>query len=106
MPTKSPVKNIATVEKPTTLNLGVLTRELAPLASDWEDIGIYLQIDDGTLSNIKGEQQHMRGRLREMLRTWLKQVDPPPTWIAMIEAVELINPSIAEKLRSKYCSDA
>lgn len=105
MATKPLAQAIPVVEKPTKPDLRELTRELAPLASDWEDIGIDLKIDDGTLANIKQEQQQMRGRLREMLRTWLKQVDPQPTWTAIVEAVELIDPSHAQKLKSKYCFD-
>ena len=85
-------------------DLSVLLQELTPLASDWEDIGIFLGIDDGTLSSIKGEQQHMRANLREMLRTWLRRVEPQPTWTAMINAVEIIDQSHASRLRSRYCS--
>ena len=78
-------------------------QELTPLARDWEDIGVYLGIDDGTLSTIKGEEQQMRGRLREMLRAWLRRTDPPPTWTDMVEAVAFIDQSLAESLGSKHC---
>jgi hypothetical protein len=34
-----------------------------------------------------------------MLSEWLKQIDPPPTWTALAEAVEVIDESKAQRLR-------
>ena len=39
-----------------------------------------------------------------MLKLWLKQVEPPPTWSAIIEAIGVLEyESLAEELRKKYC---
>ena len=84
-------------------DLKTLMQDLAPIARDWEDIGVYLGIDDGTLSTIKAEEPTMRGRLREMLRAWLKRVDPQPTWRDLIDAVNYIDESLADSIRSKHC---
>ena len=78
-------------------------QDLAPVASDWEDIGVYLRIDDGTLSRIKADEQRVRGQLREMLRAWLRRVDPQPTWTDLIDAVNYIDESVADSIRSKHC---
>ena len=37
-----------------------------------------------------------------MLSEWLKMIDPPPTWTALAEAMEMIDESKAEKLREHY----
>ena len=34
-----------------------------------------------------------------MLSEWLKRIKPPPTWTALVEAVEAIDKSKAQRLR-------
>jgi hypothetical protein len=47
----------------------------------------------------------------EMLTRWLKQVDPPPTWTALVAALQdptIEEGSLAEQVESKYvhqCSE-
>ena len=42
--------------------------------------------------------------LVEMLDAWLRKVDPPPTWSAIIEAVEFLGEEqLGRELREKYC---
>ena len=72
---------------------------LLPLAHQWQNIGTLLDIPDGKLDIIKYNEQGVENHLREMVKLWLKQIDPPPTWSGLAEAVEAFNPSIAEKLR-------
>ena len=72
------------------------------LAHKWKMIGVYLEISD--LDSI--ETKH-RGDshlcLLEMLDTWLKRVDPPPTWSAVIEAVEFLGEEqLVKELKEKY----
>ena len=44
--------------------------------------------------------------LVEVLETWLKRVHPPPTWTAIIEAVQFLGEEQLEKeLREKYCGE-
>ena len=82
-----------------------LLKELYSKAPNmWEDIGILLGINDGQLKQIRTDNAYdSRSCLREMLRTWLSTVDPPPSWSAIAEAVELLgNGNLATHLRSKY----
>lgn len=74
------------------------------VCSKWEDIGLLLGIESGTLDIIKSEQrENSKDCLREMLKVWNKGIDPPPTWSAIIEAVEKVEDiDIASKLKSKY----
>jgi hypothetical protein len=47
--------------------------------------------------------------LPEMLDNWLKQVDPPPSWEALAEALEsspVGEGRLAEEIRQKYCSQS
>ena len=39
-----------------------------------------------------------------MLETWLEQTNPPPTWDAIIESVELLGEEqLGKELREKFC---
>ena len=86
--------------------LKALLRELRSVAIDWEDIGILLQIDEGILRCIKGDNiSDTMPCFREMCKIWLKRVDPPPSWSAVVEALEFLgHDNLASNLRSKYCS--
>ena len=53
----------------------------------WYNIGLELDIDPGTLDTIKGNNDNIDDRFRAMLTTWLKMVEPKPTWEALAEAL-------------------
>ena len=75
------------------------------LADEWKHIGIYLHLPMATLNTIATEHQNDPHRcLIEMLEVWLKRVDPPPTWPAIIEAIEFLGEmQLGKILREKYC---
>ena len=81
-----------------------LLRELRVKAADWEDIGIELEIDDGVLKQIKLDNPgDSKSCLRELLRKWLSQVDPSPSWVSIIDAVEGIgDENLARNLKGKH----
>ena len=62
-------------------------------------IGTLLGVPAHVLDNIRGEGERVDERLREMLSEWLKQIDPPPTWTSLAEAVETVDESKAQRLR-------
>ena len=75
------------------------------VANNWRPIGIHLGISNAKLNVIaadhRGESQKC---LMAMLDEWLHQTDPPPSWSAIVEALEFIRrPDIAQKIRQKYC---
>ena len=74
------------------------------VADKWEPIGIYLHLSMATLRAIAAERQHDPHKcLIGMLEVWLKRVDPPPTWSAIIEAVEFLGEEqLARELKEKY----
>ena len=76
------------------------------VADKWEPIGIYLHLPMATLKAIAEERQHDPHKcLLGMLEVWVKRVDPPPTWSALIEAVKFLGEEqLGRELREKYCS--
>ena len=74
------------------------------MSADWKDIGLILELKEGDLSVIKSDYHDSKRCFREMLKLWLNQVEPPPTWSAIIEAIDVLEyKSLAEELRKKYC---
>ena len=77
------------------------------VADKWKMIGILLNIPIGKLvaiAEIQRGDPHMC--LVEVLETWLEQVDPPPSWAAIIEAVEFLGEEqLGKELRKKYCGE-
>ena len=88
------------LQKPT---LKDLTSELyTTVPSEWRFIGIQLQLNSGELDTLKRMED--KAALIEVLEMWLKTVNPPPTWRAIIDAVRLFNPGLAAALTTKYCT--
>ena len=76
-------------------------RQLLSLASKWQNIGTLLELDTGALNTIEYNE---RGKaidcLRKMLSMWMKQTDPPPSWLSLANAVEPFDPSKAQQIQS------
>ena len=66
-------------------------KELLPLATNWKTIGTLLDIKKSILNKIKADEDAVHDCLQEMLSEWLKQIDPPPTWAALADAVEIVD---------------
>ena len=82
-----------------------LTGALNKVASEWKRLGVNLEIPDGTLNNIAADYSHKsQDCLLEMLKEWLKQqVDPPPSWGNIIDAVERLGDmQLGRELRQQY----
>lgn len=90
-------QNFSLLIKPT---LQELVQVLYPAASKWLNIGVMLGVPLRVLDNIKRDYPNLvRDCLREMLKVWLKQVDPPPTWSSMVDALEVLDPYLAYKIK-------
>ena len=69
-------------------------------AHNWKNIGVLLEILYGVLDCIEADYRgKSRDCLREMLREWIKRT-PDRLWTQLAEAVEVINPIVAEKIRA------
>ena len=65
------------------------------VAHKWKHIGIYLHFSMATLESISAKHQHDPV---EMLKMWLRRLDPPATWSAIIETVEFLGKNNAGKI--------
>ena len=54
----------------------------------WFDIGIQLKLAPSSLNKIEANFKTVEECCRKMLLTWLSQVDPKPTWSALVEALK------------------
>lgn len=72
---------------------------LLPEAKHWQIIGTLLEIPETTLDQIEGDHRDsVRNCIREVIKSWLKQVDPPPSWKSLAEAVHEVNPRLAKEI--------
>lgn len=79
-------------------------RMLLPVADNWQNIGILLHIPDEKLTSIVSERlPYAVDNLREMLRVWLKQTDPKPSWEAIVEAVKPFDAKKADEINTVLC---
>ena len=86
------------------LSTATCLKFLLPIAADWQNIGVFLQLPDSDLKQIESDYSgRCRDCVREMIRKWLKQVNPEPSWKRLAEAVEIIDSAIAEKIVKKHC---
>ena len=74
------------------------------VADKWKILGVQLGISHGTLRSIEVNcLRDPQNCLLEMLEMWLQQVDPPPTWATVIDAVEFMGKKqLGRELRHKY----
>ena len=74
------------------------------VSAKWEEIGISLRLESGLLEIIKEDNpKNCRACLRDVLKEWLKQIDPPPSWETIIKAVKDAGyRPLARTLREKY----
>ena len=70
-------------------DLKVVRSTLWEARASWRDIGIELNLIVTDLDVIKGDCDGIIDKcFTEMLTQWLKQVDPPPTWSAVVTALK------------------
>ena len=92
----------------TSRDLRTVRRAVWDARTKWMDIGLELDLNMSDLAAIEAVHRADIGRcFIEMLTVWLKQVDPPPTWTALVAALQ--DPVIgcgdlAEQVESKYVS--
>ena len=72
----------------------------------WEDIGVQLEIDEEVLDKYRlYHNDEMDMVFRKVIKAWVNQTYPPPTWLNFVEALERLQicSTLAHHLRSKYC---
>ena len=74
-------------------------KQLLPLASEWESIGLCLGLDNFE-DSVKASAKTAPSCLKETLKLWLNRVDPCPNWKELAEAVEPFDSDIAAKIKA------
>ena len=74
------------------------------VADKWKMIGLFLEIPKRKLADITAQYpDDPHFCLVQVLEIWLDQVHPPPTWTAIIDAVEFLGEErLGRELREKY----
>ena len=79
---------------------------LRPEANNWPVIGTFLDIPEEILDQIEADHpSNCHLCIRKVIKAWLKQVDPPPSWKNLAEAVHKLNPSLAKKILDTAVDD-
>ena len=86
--------------------LSTCLKLLLPEARHWHNIGSLLEVPELTLEQIEADYPgDCQQCIREMIKSWLKQVDPPPSWKNLADAVQVINPCLAKKILNRATVD-
>ena len=93
---KAGVNSVASVNDPRP-TLPQAFKLLHRHADQWENIGLFLDIDDKALISISSKNE--KSSLREMLRLWLQ--NSQSTWKMLADAMENIDHEIATVIRQK-----
>ena len=72
-------------------------------ADKWYSLGLLLNVPKSSLSTIRTDDPDECECLRETLKVWLKQTDPPPTWHELADVMEPFDRSEAQEIRQRYC---
>lgn len=82
---------------------------LSEVKHKWYYIGLKLRILHHTLDDIKANEGSTSDCLTGMLKRWLSNTSPPPSWSDLIQALSSTlvgEKGIAEKIRKQYCHQA
>ena len=75
------------------------------VATIWDEIGVVLGVDDNFLETTKiNHPNDCKVCFFEVLKEWMKQINPPPSWLTIISAIEKFQNfrSLAQTLKRKY----
>ena len=76
-------------------DLVAVQRKLFAVNTEWYNVGLELGLHASTLDSIYAKYSGDPSQcFRHVLKEWLKGVNPPPTWQAMINALE--SPTVAQ----------
>ena len=91
------------------LDLKTVLNALHKAKARWYDIGIQMEVEEHVLDAIELQFETPAACLRELVKTWLKRVNPQPaSWEELVQALR--SPSLREdyeklagELETEYC---
>ena len=76
-------------------DLAAVLRKLYPANTEWYNLGLELGLGSSTLDSIDAKYSSDPSQcFRQVLKEWLKGIDPPRTWQAMVNALK--SPTVAQ----------
>ena len=81
--------------------------QLLPLANFSYQLGLALKLSKEVVDQIHAEHQKAPDRLRHIIQIFLSNTQPPPTWRAIIEALQapgLSRFQLANEIKKKFIS--
>ena len=78
---------------------GIVCRYVHPLRSKWMVLGTFLCVDHSSLEAVKVDSDNCDESIVKLIELWLRQISPPPTWQALVDAVQSLDQSKAEEIR-------
>ena len=90
-------------------DLGMVQEELYDARTNWSNLGLSLRLNIITLDTIREQYSgDPKKCFPEMLKAYLKTTTPPPSWIALVEALKtkpVAEYHLAEELERKHCRE-
>ena len=89
-------------------DLAPVLEETYEARAKWHNLGVALRLPEHELESIESQCSAPEDGLREMLKTWLRRVEPQPTRAALVKALtsKLVGEELlAKELEEKYCRD-
>ena len=90
-------------------DLAPVLEETYEARAKWHNLGVALRLPEHELESIESQcSARPEDGLREMLKTWLRRVEPQPTRAALVKALasKLVGKELlAKELEEKYCRD-
>ena len=65
-------------------------------------LGTFLCVDHSSLEAVKVDSDNCDESIVKLVALWLRQITPSPTWQALADAVQYLDPSKAEEIRREH----
>ena len=83
--------------------LDVLYDELRQVV-EWDVVAMYLGVPYVDIVDIRGQFSGISQCKMQCLQKWLDQANTEHSWCTVADAVERVNPAVAESIRIKYAA--
>ena len=83
--------------------IDVLCDELRQVV-EWDEVAMYLEVPHVDIEDIRGRFSKISQCKMQCLQKWLDQTNTEHSWCTIADAVERVNPAVAECIRTKYAA--
>ena len=83
--------------------LDILCNELRQVV-EWDQVAVNLKVSYVNIKSIEKQYSELAQRKMHSLQKWLDQTNTVHSWRTIADAVEKVNPAVAENIRTKYAT--